>query len=66
VRVRGYDDAGHGRAIAGATVALGGATATTDAGGVAELTAPASPGTVALTAERAGLVRAFPEEVVVG
>ena len=42
VTVRGYDDQGHGVAVPGATVRLGSATATTDAGGIAELAVPAS------------------------
>jgi hypothetical protein len=66
VTVRGYDDAGHGVPVGGATVRLGSATATTAANGRATLTAPAAAGRARLTATRAGLVRSFPEEVVVG
>jgi hypothetical protein len=63
VTVRGYNDQGQGVAVVGATVRLGSATATTGAGGVAVLTAPASSGK--LQAERAGMVRAFPPRITV-
>jgi len=66
VRVRGYDDAGRGVAVAGATVRLGSAVAQTGADGSATLTAPAAPARVRLEAETAGMVRAFPREVRVG
>jgi hypothetical protein len=66
VTVRGYDDAGHGVAVRGATVRLGQTTATTAADGRATLTAPSRPGRVRLTATRPGMVRAFGEEVLVG
>jgi hypothetical protein len=66
VTVRGYDDQGHGVAVAGATVRLGSATAVTGADGAAVLTVPAASGTQRLQAERAGMVRAFPREVAVG
>ena len=49
VKVRGYDDQGRGVAVAGATVRVGSASATTDAGGMAELAVPAS-GRLAVTA----------------
>lgn len=62
VRVRGYDDQGRGIPVAGATVRLGAATATTGPDGTAELTVPGS-GRLALTAERPGMVAAFPGEV---
>jgi len=65
VRVRAYGDAGRGRPAAGATVTLGGSTATAGADGTAVLTVPATPGRLALTAERAGSVRAFPRRVAV-
>jgi len=66
VRVRGYDDAGRGTDVAGATVRLGDASAVTDAAGAATLTAPAgASGRLELTAERDGMVRAFPREVTV-
>jgi len=60
--VRGYDDAGRGVAMAGATVRLGGATAVTGADGVAMLTAPAAGG-YTLQAEKRGAVPAFPRRV---
>ena len=65
VQVRGYDDQGRGVAVGGATVRVGTATATTDAGGTAELTVPAS-GRLAVTAARAGMVPAFPEVIRAG
>ena len=65
VTVRGYDDSGRGVPVAGATVRLGSATATTDAAGVAQVAAPAS-GAARLTAERAGMVRSWPRTVRVG
>ena len=64
VTVRGYDDSGRGVPVAGATVRLGSATATTDAAGVAQVAAPA--GAARLTAERAGMVRSWPRTVRVG
>lgn len=66
VTVRGYDDQGDGRAVEGATVRLGAATAVTGADGAAVLTVPAETGTLELEAERDGLVPAFPEPVRVG
>jgi hypothetical protein len=65
VTVTGRDDAGRGRPIAGATVALAGVTATTSADGRATLPAPVTAGRHALTATAPGLVRAFPEAVTV-
>jgi hypothetical protein len=66
VTVRGYDDNGRGVPVAGAIVRLGGAEAVTGADGVAVVTAPARAGAARLTAERDGMVRAFPRRVVVG
>jgi hypothetical protein len=65
VTVRGYDDNGHGVTVAGASVTLGSATATTGADGVAALTVPAGSGRLRLGASRAGMVDAFPREVAV-
>jgi hypothetical protein len=65
VHVVGYDDNGHGRAISQATVKLGPATAITGAGGVAQLTAPATPGHYALSATKQGAVPSFPAEVTI-
>jgi hypothetical protein len=65
VTVRGYDEAGKGVAIAGATVRLGDATAVTGADGVATVTAPAA-GRHELEAAKAGLVQSFPRSVTVG
>jgi hypothetical protein len=65
VTVRGYDDNGRGVNVAGATVTLGSASATTGADGSATLTVPAASGRVRLSATRAGMVDAFPREVAV-
>jgi hypothetical protein len=66
VTVRGYDDQGDGRAVEGATVRLGAASAVSGPDGVAVLTVPAETGTLELAAERDGLIPAFPEPVRVG
>ena len=66
VTVRGYDDNGRGVPVAGALVRLGGAQALTGDDGVATVTAPAAAGALRATAERVGMVRSFPERVVVG
>ena len=65
VTVRGYDDNGRGVNVAGATVTLGSASATTAADGTATLTVPAASGRVRITATHAGMVDAFPREVAV-
>ena len=65
VTVRGYDEAGRGVPVAGALVRVGGAVARTGADGVATLTAPAA-GRHAITAEKIGLVPAFPRTVRIG
>ena len=64
VRVRGYDDAGRGVAIGGATVSAGGQVATTDAAGNAQLRV--APGRHVVRARKPGLVRSFGERVTVG
>jgi hypothetical protein len=64
VTVRGYDDAGDGVAVAGATVRLGGASAVTGADGVATLAAPAA-GRYMLRAQKRGTAPAFPSKVTV-
>jgi hypothetical protein len=61
VRVRGYDNAGRWKAIAGATVATGPLTATSAANGVARLAA--GEGSYTLTAQKEGLIDAFPLKV---
>jgi hypothetical protein len=66
VTVRGYDDQGAGVAVAGATVRLGSASATTGADGSALLTVPSEPGRGRLQASRQGMVDAFPREVRIG
>jgi hypothetical protein len=65
VRVRGYDDFGHGVAVGGARVALGVAAAITGRDGVAYVRAPSRPGRLRLTASGAGMVRAFDRPVQV-
>jgi hypothetical protein len=65
VTVRGYDDNGRGVNVAGATVTLGSASATTAADGTAMLTVPAATGRIRLGATHAGMVDAFPREVAV-
>jgi hypothetical protein len=62
--VRGYDDNGRGRAVSGAVVRLGPASARTGSNGVAILRAPRR-GSYRLTATRAGMVPAFPLGVIV-
>jgi hypothetical protein len=64
VTVRGYDDQGRGVAVAGATVTLGSATATTGSDGRATLT-PRAAGRARLTAAKAGLVPAFPRRLAI-
>lgn len=63
--VRGYDEAGRGVRVAGATVRLGGSTGLTGADGVATLTAPAT-GSYRVRAEKPGMVVSFPARVRVG
>jgi hypothetical protein len=65
VGVRGYNDQGRSKRVAGATVRLGSATATTDAKGRAWITAPSSPGRYRVVADGAGMVRSFPVAVEV-
>lgn len=66
VTVRGYDDRGRGRPVAGATVTLGPARTVTGADGTAVLTAPAASASLALVATRPSMVRSFREVVRVG
>jgi uncharacterized membrane protein len=61
--VRGYDDRGHGVAVAEATVKLGAATRVTDPSGVAHF--GAAPGSYKAYASKKGFVRSFSERVVV-
>jgi hypothetical protein len=65
VTVSGYDDQGRGVAAAGATVMLGGSSASADSAGRASLPAPVSPGAYAVSAQQAGAVPSFPETVLV-
>jgi hypothetical protein len=62
VTVHGYDDAGRGVAVEGATVRLGSAQAVTAADGVARVPVPPA-GRHELTATAPGAVPAFPGEV---
>jgi len=61
--VRGYDDAGDGVPIEGATVTAGGVTGLTTADGRVQMVLP--PGTQRLVARKDGLVRSFSERVEV-
>jgi hypothetical protein len=61
--VRGYDDAGDGVPIEGATVSASGVTGITAADGRVEMVLP--PGTHRLVARKDGLVRSFTERVEV-
>lgn len=61
--VRGYDDAGKGVAVEGATVSAGGVTGVTAADGRVQLAVPA--GTYRVVARKDGLVRSFTERVEV-
>ena len=65
VTVRGYDEAGKGVLVEGATVRLGSAVAVTGTDGVAWLTAPAA-GNYRLRSEKPGMVLSFPVRVTVG
>src|SRR5215212_2268695 len=64
--VTAYDDDGHGTLAAGATIALGGATATAGPDGSATLAAPAAPGSYEVTATASGDVTGFPAKLEVG
>jgi hypothetical protein len=61
--VRGYDDAGDGVPIEGATVSASGVTGITTADGRVQMVLP--PGTHRLIARKDGLVRSFTERVEV-
>jgi hypothetical protein len=63
ITVLGYDDNGHGTAVAGAQVSFAGASATSGPDGVATFTA--APGSYTATATANGLVPAFPLQVAV-
>ncbi len=65
VTVLGYDDNGHGAPVSGAVVGFAGQSTTSGAGGVATLTAPATPGRYSLSAGKPGLVAPFPLELSV-
>jgi hypothetical protein len=61
--VRGYDDAGDGVPVEGASVTASGMTGVTGADGTVELALP--PGTHRVVARKDGLVRSFAERVEV-
>jgi hypothetical protein len=61
IRVRGYDDTGHGGPVAGATVHFGSTTLTTDSRGIA--TIPLTAGRYVVYATKPGLVQSFPTTV---
>jgi hypothetical protein len=65
VSVKAYDDDGHGSAVAGATVALGGASASTGPDGTVSIAAPSAPGPYAVNATAPGDVAGFPASVAV-
>ena len=65
VSVRGYDDQGRARLVAGASVSVAGTTALTGEDGKATLTAPPSGGRYEVVAAKDGMVRSRPEEVMV-
>jgi hypothetical protein len=65
VTVRGYDDTGGARAVAGATVRLGSARAVTAGDGTATVAAPSTAGRARLVATMDGMIRSFPEVVSV-
>jgi hypothetical protein len=64
VTVTGYDDAGDGVPVEGATVHAGSLTATTGPDGVARF--PGVTGVRRVRAEKAGMVRSFSERVTLG
>jgi hypothetical protein len=63
ITVRAYDDEGRGAVHDGATVTLGGATATTGADGRATLAAPGTAGRHRVTATAPGTTPGFPAEL---
>ena len=65
VTVRGFDDQGGGRPIAGASVSFAGTTSLTGDDGKATVTAPPAGGLYTVTAAKSGMVRSRPLEVAV-
>jgi hypothetical protein len=61
--VRGYDDAGQGMLVEGASITAGGVTGVTGADGRVQLALPS--GTHRIVARKDGLVRSFTERVEV-
>ena len=66
VAVRGYDDNGRGVAVAGALVRLGERAGADGRRRRRRAHRPRDAGALRATAEHAGMVRSFPERVVVG
>jgi hypothetical protein len=64
--VRGYDDRGRGRPVAGARVRFAGAELRTGADGTVATAAPATAGRRRASADAPGLAAGFPAQVVVG
>jgi hypothetical protein len=64
--VTAYDDDGHGTLAAGASVSVGGASATAGPDGSATVAVPAAPGKYDVTASEPGAVSGFPASVEVG
>jgi hypothetical protein len=64
VHVKAYDDGGHGKPAANATVHAGGRSAKTDTHGDADLAVP--PGHYVVHADKPGAIRSFGEEVDAG
>lgn len=65
ITVRGFDDQGGGRRVAGASVSFAGSAALTGPDGKATVAAPAAGGSYTVTAAKSGLVRSRPLEVLV-
>ena len=65
VTVRGFDDQGGGRLVAGASVSFAGSAALTGPDGKATVAAPPAGGSYTVTAAKSGLVRSRPLEVLV-
>lgn len=65
VTVRGYDDNGHGGPVSSATVRFAGQTTSSGPGGIASLTAPATPGRYLVSASKPGLIPSFGLEATV-
>jgi hypothetical protein len=65
VSVSGYDNEGHGRPVAAASISFGATSAPTGRSGSATLAVPTRPGSYTLSASKPGLVPSFPETITV-